>query len=91
MEWRDQSACREVDPELFFPLTASGPSEYQISRARAVCSTCVVQAQCLSWSLDNDVTHGVWGGLSEQERHELLRERRRRTADQTVTAGASSV
>jgi WhiB family transcriptional regulator, redox-sensing transcriptional regulator len=89
MEWRDQSACREVDPELFFPLTASGPSQFQIAKARAVCATCVVRLQCLNWSLDNDVTHGVWGGLSENERHDLLRARRRSDANQSVSVGAA--
>jgi WhiB family redox-sensing transcriptional regulator len=89
MEWRDQSACRDVDPELFFPLTSTGPSEYQIAKARAICSTCAVRVACLEWSLANDVTHGVWGGLSEHERHDLLRARSQR-ADHTVSAGAPS-
>ena len=34
--WRDSAACRGADPELFFPLTESGPSLVQIRQARQV-------------------------------------------------------
>jgi WhiB family transcriptional regulator, redox-sensing transcriptional regulator len=71
MRWTERAECRESDPELFFPLTTSGPSVYQTDQARAVCVRCAVRAQCLAWSLTNNITHGVWGGLSEQERRVL--------------------
>jgi hypothetical protein len=42
----------------------------------------------LDWSLNNEVMHGVWGGLNEDERYRLLRRRRNWTAGKTVTASA---
>jgi WhiB family transcriptional regulator, redox-sensing transcriptional regulator len=71
--WREQAACRRADPELFFPVSASGPSLDQVARAKAVCAGCRVKRQCLSFALRTRQEHGVWAGMSEQE----LRERAR--------------
>lgn len=76
MGWRERAACTDVDPELFFPLTASGPSQFQTAQALAVCAGCTEREECLEWSLDQEIQHGVWGGLSEPEREVLLRQRR---------------
>lgn len=67
-EWLDAGACRTEDPELFFPITASGPSARQIDAAKAVCHRCGVQDQCLHYALENHQSYGVWGGTSEEER-----------------------
>jgi WhiB family transcriptional regulator, redox-sensing transcriptional regulator len=77
MTWTEQAACRSVDPELFFPLTSYGPGKYQIEQAREVCSGCAIRAVCLDWSVTNAVVHGVWGGLSEDERRLLVHQRQR--------------
>ena len=37
MDWRHAAACREVDPELFFPIGNSGPALLQIEEAKQVC------------------------------------------------------
>ena len=67
-DWRDHAACRFADPELFFPMSPSGPSLDQIERARAICATCPVRRECLQFALATRQAHGVWGGMSEQER-----------------------
>jgi WhiB family transcriptional regulator, redox-sensing transcriptional regulator len=84
MEWRDHAACRDVDPELFFPLTSAGPSRAQTAAALTVCGSCVVRAECLDWSLEQKIDHGVWGGLSEEQRVVVLRQRRRSAASHRV-------
>jgi WhiB family redox-sensing transcriptional regulator len=66
--WLDAGACRNEDPELFFPITSSGPSAAQLDRAKEVCQRCCVQDQCLHYALESHQNHGVWGGTSEQER-----------------------
>ena len=76
MTWHDDAACRDEDPELFFPIGSSGPALRQRERAKAVCASCAVQGRCLEWALSAGVEHGVWGGWSEEER----RASRRRTA-----------
>ncbi len=67
-DWRQLAACRHADPELFFPVSMSGPSLDQITQAKAICVGCPVRRQCLGFALDTRQNHGVWGGMSEQER-----------------------
>jgi WhiB family redox-sensing transcriptional regulator len=73
MDWRHEAACREVDPELFFPIGNSGPALLQIEEAKQVCRRCSVMEECLRWAIDSGQDAGVWGGLSEDERRTLKR------------------
>ncbi|MCI4043390.1 MULTISPECIES: WhiB family transcriptional regulator [unclassified Streptomyces] len=76
--WRLHAACREEDPDLFFPIGSTGPAVVQEAEAKTVCRTCPVQAACLEWALENGQDSGIWGGLSENERRALKRRSRRR-------------
>jgi WhiB family transcriptional regulator, redox-sensing transcriptional regulator len=67
-DWRLLAAWRHADPELFFPVSASGPSLDQVTQAKAICAGCPVRRQCLAFALDTRQDHGVWGGMSEEER-----------------------
>ncbi len=71
--WRDHAACRQEDPDLFFPIGSTGPALVQQEQAKAVCRRCPVREQCLQWALDTRQTLGVWGGTSENERRSLRR------------------
>jgi len=74
MEWRDRAACRDSDPELFFPVGASsGPAQVQIAQAKSVCASCPVRRSCLDWAMASGNEVGIWGGLDEQERRALKR------------------
>ena len=86
-DWRDHGACLDEDPELFFPIGATGPAVLQVEEAKAVCAGCPVLAQCRTWALDNPrlAEFGVFGGLSEDERRSIRRrERRSRTTQSAV-------
>jgi WhiB family redox-sensing transcriptional regulator len=72
-DWRHHAACRDEDPELFFPIGTSGPALLQIDQAKAVCRRCSVTDECLQWALDSGQDAGVWGGMSEEERRALKR------------------
>ncbi|MFJ3891126.1 WhiB family transcriptional regulator [Streptomyces rubrogriseus] len=79
--WRDAGACTQEDPELFFPIGNTGPALLQIEEAKSVCRRCPVLERCASWALERGEDHGVWGGMSEDERRRLKRRAaRRRTA-----------
>ncbi|MBO0786302.1 MAG: WhiB family transcriptional regulator [Actinobacteria bacterium] len=67
-DWWARAACRSADPELFFPISALGPSLDQVAAAKAVCGDCRVRQECLSFALSTGQVHGVWGGLSADER-----------------------
>ena len=79
-DWRLRAACRDQDPELFFPLSEMGPGARQADRAKAVCARCPVRAECLEYALDNGLDHGVFGGTTETERRALRRARTVRKA-----------
>jgi len=76
MDWRARAACRDVDPELFFPVSALGASVAQIEEAKQVCRACPVCGPCLRWALERGEKAGVWGGKTEDERRSarLLRQ-----------------
>jgi len=69
--WRILAACRSADPDLFFPISSSGSSLAQVAQAKAICAGCPVRRECLAFAVRTHQVHGVWGGLSEQERHPL--------------------
>jgi WhiB family redox-sensing transcriptional regulator len=72
--WRRRSSCLQVDPKLFFGPDDETVAVRQVREAVAstVCRACPVLAQCLVWSLDTAIPYGVWGGLGEDERAEIL-------------------
>lgn len=77
--WRARGACKDMDPELFFPAQGHSPDE-----AKAACnSKCPVRERCLELALSvppDDDKHGVFGGTTPNERQNLRRARRRQEA-----------
>ena len=73
-DWRENSACRDTDPDLFFPVGTTGPAIEQIENAKAVCRVCDVQKNCLDYALTTNQDSGIWGGTSEEERRTLRRQ-----------------
>ncbi|MFF2616859.1 WhiB family transcriptional regulator [Kitasatospora sp. NPDC058046] len=71
--WQDQAVCtpteyNPVDPETFFP----GPEDAdRIATAKALCAQCPVARACLDAALETGDTHGIRGGLTEEEREPL--------------------
>jgi WhiB family redox-sensing transcriptional regulator len=66
--WMGEAACRGMDPDVFFP-----PRGGTVEPARQVCAGCPVSDDCLSFALEHREKHGIWGGLSENERKRLRR------------------
>ncbi len=67
-DWTLLARCRGMQDRLF-------PEGAHQKRARAVCMGCQVRSQCLAEALDNRIEWGVWGGMTERERRQLLRQR----------------
>lgn len=73
-DWRHRAACRNEDPELFFPVGNTGPALLWIEDAKRICNyRCPVRDACLNWALTVGEDAGVWGGMSEDERRALKR------------------
>jgi WhiB family redox-sensing transcriptional regulator len=70
--WLDQAACRDRDPEHFFPEPGE---QAKAAEAKAICAGCQVRDHCLDLAvkaaggLDQD--HGVFGGTLPAERSRL--------------------
>ena len=48
--------------------SSDGKSLEQVAEARAVYACCLVRRQCLAFALRTRQAHGIWGGLTAQER-----------------------
>lgn len=72
LAWQHRAACRDTDPELFFPVGPHPPLR-QVERAKRMCAGCPVRQACLDDSLSGGMDHGIWGGLTDRERRELGR------------------
>lgn len=64
--WRDKAACREIDPEVFFPEPGT-PSP----KAQVICATCTVRPECLASALLASEVDGTWGGMTWSQRIRL--------------------
>jgi WhiB family redox-sensing transcriptional regulator len=90
--WWSRAACLNADPELFFPISSSGPALRQVARAKKICARCQVRQACLSYALGAEPVYGVWGGMTEEERRLLKqRERRARTRHTREQAAAPAL
>ncbi|MFB7666892.1 WhiB family transcriptional regulator [Kitasatospora sp. NPDC056138] len=71
--WQDKAVCQStvhnpVDPEIFFPH----PDEtIKIAKAKRLCGQCPVRQACLDAALEQGDTHGIRGGMTEEEREPL--------------------
>ncbi len=70
--WADDANCRDVPTSVFFAET---PDDER--RAMALCRACPVQRACLTFAVERQQLHGVWGATTERERRSMIRERRR--------------
>ena len=76
VDWDLQAACRGVDTEAFY-----GTTHASVARAKGICGRCFVQTDCLlvadalEQELGAKMVHGIWGGLTPEERLERRRAR----------------
>ncbi len=66
-DWTLLARCRGLQDDMF-------PEGASQKRARTVCQACPVRPECLAEALDNRIEWGVWGGMTERERRQLLRQ-----------------
>lgn len=65
--WRSEAACKDEDPDIFFPDMATAHGQ-KISRfAIKICQECPVKVRCAQHGIRHE-RYGVWGGMSEGER-----------------------
>lgn len=73
--WETKAACRGPHTDLFFPpdhFEKKTKREFRERQAKAICAECPVKQSCLEYALRIREPHGVWGGLNEAERKQVL-------------------
>jgi WhiB family redox-sensing transcriptional regulator len=66
-DWKLYAKCRGTEDDMF-------PEGSAQKKVRGVCYPCPVRVDCLAEALDNRIEWGVWGGLTERERRQLLKD-----------------
>lgn len=81
-DWRQRAACRDaLHPDAWYAYGRERTASVDpYADARIVCRACPVAAECLTWALEHDPDHGLYGGVTPDERAEM---RRRSTAVET--------
>ena len=76
--WQLKASCRGPQSAVFFPPSHFERKEEKLEReqrAKAICASCSVKEPCLQYALRIREPHGIWGGLNEFERKQLLASR----------------
>jgi WhiB family redox-sensing transcriptional regulator len=66
--WREGAACADVADVDFFSDDAAS-----VLRAKAICASCPVLDDCLSFAIETNQSDGVWGATTPAERVKLRR------------------
>lgn len=73
--WQERAACRGPQSAAFFPpaqIERKDEREAREQRAKSICAICPVRRPCLDYAVQIREPHGIWGGLNELERKQLL-------------------
>ena len=73
--WQVKAACRGPQAAVFFPPPQFERKDEKLqreARAKAICADCSVRRPCLDYAISIREPHGIWGGLNENERRQLV-------------------
>lgn len=66
--WVENALCAEIGGDLWFAEKGDWATTIW---AKLVCRRCPVREQCLAFALENNEPHGVWGGMTPDQRKTL--------------------
>ena len=74
-DWVLVAACRGKE-NLFFPPDDDQESRVERkareAKAKSICGTCPVRAECLDEAMRSSERFGIWGGMTERERRSVV-------------------
>jgi WhiB family transcriptional regulator, redox-sensing transcriptional regulator len=71
LQWQRAALCRgEAGRDFYPPFGGERKRDRKARelRAKAVCESCPVRAECLDHAVSSGERYGVWGGLTSDER-----------------------
>ncbi len=78
MGWQQRAACRDADPDLFFPTSddfTAVENARQLVEAAKVCHYCPVRRDCLTYAIESGQDFGIWVGHTPRDLQTIRRER----------------
>jgi WhiB family redox-sensing transcriptional regulator len=69
-----QPLCREVDPDLFFPIREEDPIHMRM--IKDICDNCALKQKCFEYALNDPYILGIWGGTTHRQRIKIRQQRR---------------
>jgi WhiB family redox-sensing transcriptional regulator len=66
--WRALAACRGTDTDVFYPEGRGQALRDKEETAKQICAECPVSRECRLAARERPERHGIWGGLTEDER-----------------------
>ncbi|GAA4774973.1 hypothetical protein GCM10023200_04310 [Actinomycetospora chlora] len=91
MSWQTRAACRDADPELFFPASddwTTSANARALLEAGRVCAGCPVRRECLTYAVESGQAFGIWAGRSPLELRAIRRARATGVPDPDVDRDA---
>lgn len=77
MPWRLEAACRDTDPNTFYPQLSPTDrwdrTDPDVAAAMSLCRVCSAQVDCLTYALEHREDEGIWGGTDPFTRRAMLR------------------
>lgn len=76
-DWMSRGKCDPSTAIIFFGKAKEGKWERKPREAMAkeICKLCPVVVDCGQYAFANKIDYGVWGGLTEMERRDILKNR----------------
>jgi WhiB family transcriptional regulator, redox-sensing transcriptional regulator len=71
LQWQRAALCRgEAGRDFYPPFGGERKRDRKARelRAKAICASCPVRAECLDHAVSSGERYGVWGGLTSDER-----------------------
>jgi WhiB family redox-sensing transcriptional regulator len=65
-KWKNDANCKNMDTSMFFPGLGGMIPKF----VKEVCSDCVVIEECLWYANETHSIHGVFGGMSPNQRED---------------------
>ena len=69
--------CKDVDPEVFFPVENKGNSKSEnteVKFAKKICAECEHETECAAWAILRPYVVGIWGGTTGYDRRRIRKE-----------------
>ena len=65
--------CAKMTPKNAEKIFFSKVPSIQ-AKALAMCAECTIRSKCLQLALDNEITYGIFGGMTASDREAMLNE-----------------